>query len=457
MNISTLTKEQLKVSSYNVMFSTNHENIIYNTRTGALLSLDNKTSDAVLDILNSLEGRADYIETLLQNGFVIKQDFDELESIIKIHNNYMNDEENIDITILPSESCNLSCSYCFIYTQRDIFMDDITYDNILKYIIKQVKPFGNKTVNINWYGGEPTLSYKKIINFMNNLYEIKKEYNLKINSSIVTNGVLLSRDVFIKLYNAGIRSFQVTIDGDKETHDYFRKTKDGEPTFEIIFANLQQISELDSSYSFNFSIRANFLDDAEESMHGLLSTFNEKFNSDKRFTIYFRPIYNFNTDRKDIKAIENSICNLETGNKVQLDLEYAARLSQSDSNQMLDFIPKPIYSWCNVVKKNFHIIGADGTIFACDTLLVDKEDGIGFLSNEGDIVLNQNAKKWKQNFLVEEDNLKDECLTCTILPLCMGGCRRNWIMDKKKVCSLDMKVLERIVKRYVLENDMITG
>ncbi len=440
-------KSKLKASMYNFEVDVDGDLVLYNTRTGSLVRTEADTVALVKDTLRNPNENFAFRNELLDQGFLVEEDTNELSILADVHERYIEDDSTIDLTIMPSESCNLRCPYCFIYKQRNMEMEDKTFSGVLNYIEQKVKPFGYKKLNISWYGGEPTLAYSKVIDFMSSLSEIRDTYNLDVRSAITTNGVLLTKDMFLGLLESGITDFQVTIDGHKATHDSLRMTKDGKPTFDIIFNNLDEISTVGLEHNFSLKVRANFLLDGENSMYELLEMFNRRFGSDSRFGIYFRPVYNFETERSEIEGIKSNICNVEEGHRIQMDLEEAVQVASSGTSKMLSLVPKPIYAWCNVVKSNQHIIGADGTVFACDTLMVDKNDGVGELNSDGELKLNKNATNWKKNFLEGDDELTVLCKQCKLLPICMGGCYRSKILNKTNACVMKYDDVEKLIVR----------
>lgn len=66
------------------------------------------------------------------------------------------------------------------------------------------------------------------------------ELNVEVLPTFVCNGTLLSPIVAEILQKSGIL-FGVSLDGDKETHDLYRKDKNGEGTYSEIIHNVLQI------------------------------------------------------------------------------------------------------------------------------------------------------------------------------------------------------------------------
>lgn len=156
--------------------------------------------------------------------------------------------------------------------------------------------------------------------------------------------------------------------------------------------------------------------------------YKEDISDDNRFRIYFRPVYNFETDRDDISQVESDICGEEEGGSIQNRL-FISTLDETENvlEKVTNPLPMPTQAWCTSIKHNAHIIEYDGAIFSCDTMIVEKDKAIGILKREGDIILNKNAEIWKKSIFESQKRLREmgeECIRCILLPVCVGGCNR---------------------------------
>jgi uncharacterized protein len=448
-----------KESFYNFKLELGNEKLlIYNSKTGAISLIGANKKNTVLGVLkgggvcedNSL------MEGLFKQGFIIKSDKNEFNDIKVWHENYGRLKNLIQLTILPAEACNFACPYCFVYQQRNLFMEEWVYDAIYKYIAKRVLQNSKGMVlQLSWFGGEPLLVSDKVIAFMNKINRLKSPYNnLVINSTIYTNGYLLTVDLFELLLESGISTFQITIDGDRDSHDQLRRLQTGEPTFDIIYNNLKNISELiGKEKDFKLYIRANFLKSGIESMDSFLYKFVKDFGQDQRFHIFFRPVYHFKTTRNDVKKIAGDICDSPEGVKRQIELAYKVlnALSKDAMDEMIDVfnpLPQPIYTWCTGRSKNVHIIGADGAVFSCDTLMMEKDKSVGEITPDGEITLNERAKFWKKSIFDDDSKHVKDCLTCKLLPVCLGGCKLSRLVSGQKACFWSEEVIFDSMKKY---------
>jgi len=141
------------------------------------------------------------------------------------------------INLYVTEDCNLRCSYCFVKRKRT-YLSLETGKQTIDYLLNQ--PNLEKPIRISFFGGEPLLRFELIKKLV--LYAEKKasQFNKKVHFGIVTNGILVSDKIlsFLKKHNFHLK---LSIDGDKISHDMYRKTRNGSGTFIKIKKKLEKI------------------------------------------------------------------------------------------------------------------------------------------------------------------------------------------------------------------------
>lgn len=92
--------------------------------------------------------------------------------------------------------------------------------------------------------GEPLLNIKTILAVAEYCKRKSDELRREVLPMLVCNGTLLSRQMVDVLQKHGIL-FGVSLDGIKEIHDRHRKSRDGNPTFDLIMENVKSIPNRD--------------------------------------------------------------------------------------------------------------------------------------------------------------------------------------------------------------------
>ena len=161
----------MKLSKYNYYLENKTEKdlMIYNTRTGAVIlieDIDDKSRDMIkCNQIKTLD--IDLKDFLMEKEILVGDEVDELADVKELYNLYVNDQNVLSLTILPTEGCNFACPYCFLYDKTNTTMRDEDYDMLYDYIsnfMSQRESERDRRLIINWFGGEPTLCAKKLQN-----------------------------------------------------------------------------------------------------------------------------------------------------------------------------------------------------------------------------------------------------------------------------------------------------
>ena len=135
-----------------------------------------------------------------------------------------------------THNCNLRCKYCYAEEKINKKMDIETAKKSIDFLVKN----SNKRCIVTFFGGEPLVEFKlikKIVDYSHQKYEKKVEFRMS------TNGTLLNRKILQFLKDNKIY-FVLSIDGNKEQHDYNRKFKDNKGSYESIIEKLENIFEV---------------------------------------------------------------------------------------------------------------------------------------------------------------------------------------------------------------------
>ncbi|MZH02049.1 MAG: radical SAM protein, partial [Nitrospinae bacterium] len=155
-----------------------------------------------------------------------------------------------------TNKCNLRCPYCYIeindYTKKDPSLDEV------KEVLEGLYKLGTRYVCL--LGGEPFYRHDlaEIIMF------IKKNLKNMI-IAISTNGVLIDRNLdVIRMVN----KLTVSVEGDKERHDYDRFNEKGEGSYDKIIKNLWLLKENNiKHFSIQTTVSTNTYDAWEHVVH----------------------------------------------------------------------------------------------------------------------------------------------------------------------------------------------
>ncbi len=146
---------------------------------------------------------------------------------LKQYGKYMSSPHRMDIMVSSMYKnnhwhCNQKCVHCYAGEQEYAIKEELTTDQ-WKYIIDRIKKA--RISQITFTGGEPTLREDLV-----ELVDYSKWFVTRLN----TNGVLLTKELCEKLYNASLDSVQITLySHDEKIHNLlvgannFQTTIDG--------------------------------------------------------------------------------------------------------------------------------------------------------------------------------------------------------------------------------------
>ena len=143
----------------------------------------------------------------------------------------------IPIIKIVGNFCNCRCDYCF-YHAKDQSIFHTMSDELLERFIEQYMELFSGQLTFIWHGGEPLLAglnfFQKIINIQSrNLRD-----GQSIRNHVQTNGILIDDRwaEFLRVHNFRVG---ISLDGNRESHNRFRKDKMGRRTFDRVMRGIE--------------------------------------------------------------------------------------------------------------------------------------------------------------------------------------------------------------------------
>ncbi len=298
------------------------------------------------------------------------------------------DNKRLHLIIMPTEKCNFRCTYCYEDFENGKMSRDVI-DGIKSLI--NVRAPDLHTLEIGWFGGEPLLNLKvieEISEFSKGLMQSSKGIFI---SSMSTNGYLLDLKSAESLSKKGVNAFQISIDGDRLTHDRSRILASGSGTFDRIWKNL--ISIRNSNLDLLISLRIHITMDNINSMKKIAAQINAAFAEDKRFKVYVKAVENLGGS--SVKSLELFSGKNSKNFKTIVESYFSDSLVFNDS--------KSDSSVCYAAAANSLVIRSTGKISKCTVLLNDSDNIIGEISSTGKLEMNNELYgKWVSGIFNEE-------------------------------------------------------
>lgn len=366
--------------------------------------------------------------TLVEHGFIINKDFDELSYIEFEKNKSKFDNSQYHIVINPTLDCNLSCWYCYEKKQEKSAIQRDVIEGIKKNIIIHDEQSPFRTLKLSFFGGEPFLKFDAIKNLTNFASDFCKRNNKSFILDFTTNGSIIKKE-HLETISQFPCVFQITLDGNRKQHNKIKFVKDRKiDTYQLTLNNIKNILEIiDNCF---VAVRINF--DAHT-----LNYFDDILEDIK------------NLDRKRVKIILKRIWQVDDKiiNKEVL-LETIQKLFDNDF--IVDYYTQG--GVCFGEMLNEAVVNYDGNVFKCTTIdEFSEQNSYGYLDTEtGEIIWNRKL------FTVGYDLTKDKCKKCKLYPSCLGPCTLH-LMNGDDDCfieSLNMSLAEYMM--FLYKNEMIS-
>ena len=343
-------------------------------------------------------------DVLMQNGFLVESHTDELNDYKYDFYSSIFDNSGLTLYITPTMLCNFCCFYCFEDGQKKQgIMTKLIEDRIVDFIARN----SQNPVYIIWFGGEPLIGF----NVMQSISKRLIEKGINFSSSLITNGSLLTMDKIAKLENLHLSLIQISMDGAKHDQDARRYFKDGRPSFDIIINNIRCLLEnTDIPLTIQVTVDKTNANGYDDLVQYCKEEFPTYYNS-KRLQIGFNHVQNRTGFDVDNKCFSSD------------DLSYlkSRRISKcNDSSKKCDFLPQKALA-CGYRSINTLSIDAEGYVYPCLEYLGDPSKAIGSLKDNKLSISKIKQCAFKYNPFDDE-----ECIHCSVLPLCGGGCPRDY-------------------------------
>lgn len=327
--------------------------------------------------------------------------------------------------MILSEQCNLACKYCFLGNndedkRQHFLLEDMsieTADLAIDFFIRQMKlsdlDFEDANPVVIFYGGEPMVNFPVLVHVaekLNSLRSVEKCIK-NVEMSMVTNGLLLTRERILKLKELGV-SIAISCDGFTDVANNMRIDLGGNPVFSRVLKTLDLCKQLGVDVALSVTL-------SEE-------TIKDTVNIIKLVENYGVKSFGFNILMSSDTFILPESYN-EAAAQFIIDefIELRKRgIYEDRMMRKLDAFSKAqvYYSDCAATAGGQIVVAPNGQVGICHGCLYDKKY---FVTS----IRDQSFDATKDPTFIEWSKLtplnKTSCLDCSALGICGGGCPIN--------------------------------
>ena len=331
-------------------------------------------------------------------------------------------------TILPTDKCNLNCSYC-ISRKGNNEMSMKTLYNAVDFVSGVHKAEGNNG-HIEWHAAEPMMMP---ISFYEAAEERFKYNNCNVERMLCSNMTLANEEWFdfIKKHNYAIST---SLDGDIFITDEIC----GKGTFEKIIKSFSRMRELGIGFGVICVISKYSCLHADE-----IYPFFKHALPKIKINIVTPNTFQKETTAAFIKIFDDWFSD---ENKIMVD----------PFDDMVNFIEGEHFEKRCYVDCNKFVVCVDsfGNVYPCESFVIDDDTSEYILGNV-------NEQPWQEiwtgekrkAFLKNQAVLSDECFCCRYLEYCGGGCNADSMLygpkDTRKAscCEVIKPLMDHIASK----------
>lgn len=324
--------------------------------------------------------------------------------------------------------CNLKCKHC-VYDSGSLNMPDMALDTV-KTLANGFKKMGINEIHIT--GGEPLLNKDF---FVIASYLRSKGFRVRMQ----TNGMVVTNDIAKKVKETGIEYVLISIDGTKDFHNSFRKSK-------LSFDKAVKAVEIFKSAGVPVGVTTVLCKDNVSEIEKTIELVNS-LHADQHSFFYLTP----NGRGKNIKenilsleewknvksVIENTLKKLNCKHKIRIQDVYKESQKQYGKNQVNKF------STC---RNDNCLVLSNGDVYHC-VLFVHTQYSLGNIYKQDIFDIWQNYKS-----TIEKIKSKNKILK--IYSEYEGGCLGliNQLTDKDelcKKCNVSQGLVSNCIRKYI--------
>ena len=363
----------------------------------------------------------DLLAVMAANLFLQDDDFDELEYIREQSRRSRFSSSQLGLVIAPTMSCNFACHYCF-EAHADSALDTRLEDQLASLVTKRID--GYDELAVQWFGGEPLQDAAQLERVSARLRGVCRDHDKGYAATVITNGYLMEATVSAMLVEQGVHEVQITLDGDRDLHDRTRTQADHAGSFDRIMAN---IVAAPSALAINLRVHL-----APFNRHSVLDLIDRLGRDDVGQRIkylYFAPLFDYHVDRGPGQYRVDGKRFASSAAFAALEVE-ALRRAGDWGIPVKDFLDVS-YGICTAVRENTLVVDSRGQLTKCYKDIGVPAEAVGTLLHG--ITRAPAVDEWLDVKIPRDQ----ECADCTFLPVCLGGCTKQWRegADKSVICT----------------------
>ena len=386
------------------------------------------------------------LKYLQENNILVQQGFEKkwFENINKPAEVTIN-----NMFLVVTQACNMGCKYCAVIENFDNpnrFKECMSIEvgrNALDLFYKQLTKHKLDDSRITFYGGEPLLNKKLLLDLIPRIRDKRLKWQKKSTEIVlITNGLIYDSALttVFKNFNVGVC---VSLDGLQKHQDVTRITrKDKKSTFDKVISNYYKYQNAGLTMGISTAIGKHNIYDLKEICNFYIDKLKPNF-------VEFQIPYQVSNESNDyyistsqITEILMDAYNLLISNGIIEGLGY---------RRIRDIMNGTIHLR-DCGSSGFQLVVApDGMIGPCHSMVGTRtffSDNV--LNKKCSPETNEHFKLWARRYPLR----MEECLVCPFVTICGGGCIYNSYVSSGSIWNKDPQVCTYLqgMMNWILKN-----
>lgn len=380
----------VKKSKYTLVFKrADGSFLLYNTATAALASVAEDLEVILAD------GDEDEVRALIEEDFVVPSDAEDS----RIRDSFLEDvyfgRNSLSTTILTTYDCNFACPYCFQESMHSsTAMSTDTALLVAEWVERAATELRPEHFFMCLTGGEPLVKLDTCCYLADRFRTFFDKVSVPQSFSMVTNGWLLSPSVLDDLRRLGIKRYLIDVDGPKEHHDTYRILRSGEPTFDKIMDNAENVVQHDDT---TLIMKVGLTQANAPQLESFLDELTSRGFRRENFIV--APA-----------VISNNLATTCFGQIKLPQLDVLVDLCKAKGYRTRETLRVP--GPCFAKLGTSYVLGPEGAVYHCPILVNSRKWAIGTIPE-------MPIPKYNKT---NAPRLSEQCMNCELLPTCLGGC-----------------------------------
>lgn len=287
------------------------------------------------------------------------------------------------LTLIVSNVCNLSCSYCYV-TSRNLGPNGRMSPDTIRDLLRKLIDLYPEIEVVHFFGGEPLMNLPAIeaaVEFLAAVVDEGYLHHLP-HFAVTTNGTWSNPEV-LQLLKRWNMSVTVSWDGTRDVQDSCRPLRSGASSYELLGETLQRFKEADIS----FDIECTYNGHHRKLGIGITDLMNFFYEKTGQRIIHIAPVFMPKPGNYEMSRISDYI-DFET---LAEDYRLAAKLSVANlikgEGPVLEFVQRvvehlssgtPAKTYCPAFFTQL-TVGMNGSVYPCFMLAGHSEYQMGNL------------------------------------------------------------------------------